>query len=177
MDETEPPTLYARLFIPGPLPGINDYLRARSMGGVVKHRGVRRGNDYQKLKKQWEGTIRLLCTQARIRQLPPCCYTFLFYEQDRQRNPDNIASFSKFFFDALVMKPQPIIPNDGWKEILDFKPWWVVEPRHVGVTVYAASRIFEKSEAIAYDRDARAARPGVTGYAHRPTTSRRIAAE
>jgi hypothetical protein len=171
------PVLYGRVFIPGPLPGTNDYLRARSLGGVAKHRGLRRGNDYQKLKKQWEGTIRLLCSQARIRQLPPCCYTFLFFEANRQRNPDNIASFTKFFFDALVCKPDPIIPNDGWSEILDFKPWWVVEPRQLGVTVFAADRILEKSEALAYDQSARAARQGVTGYAHRPRASRRVAAE
>lgn len=180
MDETDP-TLFARVFIPGPLPGINDYLRARSRG--MTPRGRRRNNDYQRLKSQWEDTIRLLCSQARIRTLPPCCFTFLFFEPNRQRNPDNIASFAKFFFDALVQKPNPIIPNDGWNEILDFKAWWVVEPRHVGVTVFAADRIYTTSEALALDAAARTRRPGVTGYACRPTASRgttarrRVAAE
>lgn len=174
---TEPLTVHARLFIPGPLPGINDYLRARSKGmnPLARGPGARSSNQYQRLKRQWEGTIRLLCTQARIRRLPPCCYTFLYFESHRQRNPDNIASFSKFFFDALVAKPEPIIPNDGWTEIQDFRSYWLVERRHIGVTVFAADRVLSCEEALEADAMARAKRPGVSGYACRPTVSRRVA--
>lgn len=137
--------------------------------------GARSGNAYQKLKQEWEGRIRLLCTQARIRMLPPCCYTYLYFEPHRLRNPDNIASFSKFVFDALVAKPHPIIPNDGWTEIQDFRSYWLVEPRHIGVTVFAADRVLSCEEALEADAAARAKRPGVSGYACRPTFGRRVA--
>lgn len=106
-----------KLTIPGRLPGLNELIEAE------------RANRYKgaQLKKDAE---RRICAEIR-RQLHgihirrPVVMRYLWVEQDRRRDRDNITAGRKFVQDALVRCK--VLQNDGWKEIAGFSDDWAVD--------------------------------------------------
>ena len=97
-----------RLWIPGPLPGLNEVLAsAKGYGG--------RGFGYAKLKRQWTQTIALHVLAAGIKHVDRAHFEFRWVERDRSRNCDNVAAAKKFIFDSLVLAK--VLDNDGWKQV------------------------------------------------------------
>jgi hypothetical protein len=146
-------TIYAALWIPGPMPGLNEILGARGSVNVAKAGTHKRGNDYASLKREWTTVIQGLSMQARIRpgEIPACAYTFLHYERDQRRDPDNFCGGAqKLTLDAL--KAAGLIRNDGWGDVLGLRHHWLVRHAYdgrqaVGIMLYAASRTLEFEEA------------------------------
>lgn len=96
------------LWIPGPLPGLNEMIAAaKGCGG--------RGLAYSRMKKEWTMTIKFLAQAAQWRPMRAARFAFLWVERNRSRNPDNIAAGRKFIFDGLVAAK--VLSNDGWGEI------------------------------------------------------------
>ena len=95
-----------KFFLEGRLDGLNAVIKAN------------RSNKYAgaSLKKD---TTEMLAWQIKAENLPFLDglhhYRFTWYEPNRRRNPDNIASAVKFVFDA--MQDAGVISNDGWKQI------------------------------------------------------------
>lgn len=108
-------------FIPGPLPGMNDFAGKKSRW------------HYTALKKDWQQVIGVHIHLAKLQKMQWATVTFLWKEKNRKRDPDNICSAQKFVLDALVSKG--ILPDDGWDEIMGLSHRFSVQARNPGVDV------------------------------------------
>lgn len=120
----------ASLFVPGPLPSLNDLIdAAKGSGG--------RGKAYAKLKKQWCETVWAYALQARIHKpgpfARPVFLTFLWVERDTARDKDNIAAAKKFLIDGLVLAR--VLQDDTWGWVQGFSDDFSVDPRRPGCLI------------------------------------------
>jgi hypothetical protein len=104
----------ASFFIPGRLPGMNEFIAAaKGFGG--------RGYGYSKLKKQWTDTVALLARANKVTPVQRCRLRFDWCEPKpskacHSRDPDNIAGGGiKVVLDGLVQSG--VLPNDTAKEV------------------------------------------------------------
>lgn len=82
-----------KITIPLRLPGLNEYTRANR---TSKYEGA-------KIKAHYERAIGVYLRKARCPKLrPPVTIDFLWIEENRRRDLDNIAFAKKFILDALV---------------------------------------------------------------------------
>lgn len=110
------------LFIPGPLPGMNDY----------SGKGTR--FKYTDDKAKWALAIHFCIRQQRLQPMGRVTLRWTWYEKDQKRDPDNFSSIGKkFVLDAL--KSDGIIRNDGWKHIAGWTDRWEVNKEAPGVMV------------------------------------------
>lgn len=129
----------ATLWIPGPIPTLNELFEARMVmtkGGTNGKRG-QRGNRYSEIKKQWAALITYLVRQAQLRPCGPSAITFVHYMRDRRLDPDGFTSgAAKLVLDGLVKAD--VLPNDGWEDVLDLRHHWLVtpEPCRLGARVF-----------------------------------------
>jgi hypothetical protein len=101
------------LILPHRLPCIND------MTGCV-NKWV-----YSKLKKDMESSIEYEIKRQKLKPMPYAYLTFIWFEKDKRRNPDNVSGGGpKFVLDSLVRCG--ILKNDGWSEVLGIKHGCVV---------------------------------------------------
>lgn len=105
------------LWIPGPLPGMNEIVgAAKGFGG--------RGYGYSKMKKLWTDTVKLRALAAKLPKMKRVRLHFSWVEKNQRRDPENIAAAKKFILDGLV--EARIIPDDGWSEISGWTDSFVV---------------------------------------------------
>ena len=104
-----------RLWIPGPLPGLNEIIdAAKGCGG--------KGLAYSKMKTKWTNDIALLLMAARApKGLARVRCHFLWVSIEKRHDPDNIEAAQKFVWDALCPPRKGkagagVIPNDGWDQ-------------------------------------------------------------
>jgi hypothetical protein len=110
----------ATLWVPGPLPGLNELIAAAKGSGG-------RGMGYAKLKRQWTDTVFALARCARIHKPGPfersVLLTFDWVEQDKRRDPDNVAAGGrKLILDGLVKAG--VLSGDGWKHVRSWNDRW-----------------------------------------------------
>lgn len=97
------------LWIPGPLPGLNELLAAAKGAGG-------RGAIYARTKRHWTNTIVLLARSARLRPMARVRLQFGWREPSKRRDPDNVAAGGrKLILDGLV--EAQVLPGDGWAVI------------------------------------------------------------
>lgn len=98
------------LWVPGPLPGMNELIKAAKSG-----RG--KGNAYARLKSQWTETVWALAKSARLPAITrPVVIEFRWLEPDKRRDPDNVAAGGrKLILDGLVAAG--VLQGDGWKHV------------------------------------------------------------
>jgi len=118
-------------FIPGPLPGLNELLLAKSVMGIPGRKGARFSR-YNKLKKHWEEIIAQEAHGIPYIALP-VTIRFHWVEKGRRRDPDNIAAAKKLILDALVSCG--VFQGDGWKHIAGFSDEFSVDKDKPGVWV------------------------------------------
>lgn len=138
------------LALPGPLPGLNEILRAKGASYVPRlgTAPARRPNGYNTLKRQWSHTIKLIAHAEQLRPVGPSAFTWVWLERDKRRDPSNLTSGGrKLIEDALL--EAGILAGDGWQHVLDLRDHWLVMPGRVGVVVIAAERVLERDEALA----------------------------
>lgn len=120
-------------WIPGRMPNLNDIIAAsashdRGPGG----RGRKRWSQYNELKQAWSREILLYSRGRGLKAITTTCFTFMFVEKDKRRDPDNIiAGGMKLIFDG--MKDARLIPNDGWNEVKEIRVYWMVDASNPGV--------------------------------------------
>ncbi len=121
------------LWIPGPLPGLNELLgAAKGSGG--------HGIGYAKLKRQWTDAIWALSKAARLpRFMGPVHLRFEWIEKDRRRDPDNVAAAKKLVCDGLVKAG--VLEGDGWRHIDGWSDRWAVDAKRPGVEVAIISSV------------------------------------
>ena len=120
----------ASLWIPGPLPNLNDMLdAAKGSGG--------RGMGYSAMKKAWSEVVWAAALQARIQRPGPFAgpvhVSFLWIERDQRRDIDNVAAAKKFILDGLVTAR--VLSGDGWKGVQGFSDHFAVDAARPGVHV------------------------------------------
>jgi len=94
------------LWIPGRLPGLNEVIEENRRN---RYKGAA-------LKKNATMLVKLTAREGfKALMDGPYEWRFTWYEADRRRNPDNIASAVKFIFDGL--QHQGVIRNDGWGQV------------------------------------------------------------
>lgn len=110
----------AALWVPGPLPGLNELIdAAKGYGG--------RGAGYARLKRSWTDTVWLLAQAAKLGTFDqPVTIAFLWRERDRRRDPDNVAAGGrKLILDGLVKAG--VLRGDGWRHVAGWADEWSVE--------------------------------------------------
>lgn len=88
------------------------------------------------MKRQEQTKVKtaLLNQQKDVPLKIPIKIIYRFYEKDRRRDRDNIASFAhKVIQDAMV--EVGMIPNDGWSEIRGFEDHFEVDKEHPRIEV------------------------------------------
>lgn len=111
--------------ITGRLPGLNEYTktnRANKYGG-------------NSLKKKTEQFI-IDCYREQLKELQITSQveiTYTWYEPNKRRDKDNIASAKKFINDALVKCGA--LKNDGWKQVSGFTDRFEVDKENPRVEV------------------------------------------
>lgn len=84
------------LWVPGPLPGMNEIVDAAKSG-----RG--KFNAYSRMKSTWTGLVENLAKRAKLSCVPgPARVHFRWLERDKRRDPDNVTAGAKFVLDGLV---------------------------------------------------------------------------
>lgn len=115
------------LFIPGPLPGMNDFAGKKSRWA------------YRQAKADWELIISTAIKQAKLKPVKRVFMRWEWREPTRRRDPDNFTSLGrKFALDILVKRE--IIPDDGWDEIVGWQDSWLVDKDKPGVYVTLEER-------------------------------------
>lgn len=145
---------FQRLWIPGPMPSLNDIIednrrvfRARRKDGKPVLKTV-----YSKTKTAWQDAI---ATQAQAQGfqkiMEPSSYTFILYERNRRRDPDNItAGAKKLIFDSL--RHAGFLKNDGWADVLGINAFWAVHQTQPGVVLYVAPGCLTKEAAFLMEK-------------------------
>lgn len=115
-----------KLTIPGPLPGLNEYIEAERRNrykGAAMKRKVQRAVE--------------LCSKTQLRKFCPAgpvWMKYTWYERNKRRDKDNISSFGrKVIQDGLVKAG--ILENDGWKQIEGFSDLFRIDEKRPRVEV------------------------------------------
>lgn len=106
-----------RLWVPGPLPNLNDIIEAAKSGG--------RGFVYAAMKREWTDAVALLAKAAKLTPVSESqIINFEWREKYRIRDPDGFTAAKKFLLDGLVVAR--VLPGDGWRWIGGFRDTWHV---------------------------------------------------
>jgi len=131
-----------RLFVAGPMPGLNELLAYRGRGWQRKGKVWDHYNDE---KKKWAEKIGAACKRQNVQPCGASYFTFFIDEPNNRRDPDNFCGGAiKFIFDALV--ENKLLASDGWSSILGYVCYWGVNDLP-GVSVYIRpDRLLTKEE-------------------------------
>jgi len=119
---------FAGLWVPGPLPGMNELIAAAKGAGG---RGVR----YAHVKAEWTDAVWAYAKNQRLPSFPGrVVIEFRWFERDRRRDPDNVAAGGrKLVLDGLVKAG--VLKGDGWKFIQSWTDRFDVAPERPGVAL------------------------------------------
>lgn len=115
-----------KLTIPGRLPGLNEYTSACRTNYIT---GAKMKQESQELVR-WA----IIATLRRVRFTNPVFLLFTFYERDKRRDRDNVASYArKVIQDALVKSGT--IKDDGWDYITGYLDRFEVDKSNPRIVV------------------------------------------
>jgi len=115
-----------KLTISGKLPGLNEYIRACRTNPHAGNKMKRSAEDYV-LWQIAQNIQDILITR-------PVILKYDFFEPNKKRDLDNIASFAmKVIQDVLVSAG--VLANDGWNEILGFTTQFYCDPDNPRIEV------------------------------------------
>lgn len=121
------------VFVPGPLPGLNQLLAA------AKRRDGNGWSGYAAVKRDWERRIALAIAAARPPRFDRAWLAFRWWEPSRRRDPDNVAAGGrKLLLDVLVR--QGVLPADGWRRVVGWADRFGLDPRRPGVALTVIGR-------------------------------------
>lgn len=112
---------------------MNDLVLMKGTGGKVswipiggKKRNPYQFNMYNQLKQDWSKKVSLHVTKSGFNKVKQAYFHYLMVEPNIKRDPSNIiASACKFIEDGLIKAG--VIENDGWKQVLGIRPYWILD--------------------------------------------------
>ena len=114
-----------KLIIPGRLPGLNEYVDDA------------RSNRYQSARAKHKAQVdigrAILSQLGAVRLTEPVRIYFLWVEENKKRDKDNVAFAKKFILDALVKAG--VLRNDGWKHVDSFADSFAIDKKNPRVEV------------------------------------------
>lgn len=117
-----------RITIPLRLPGLNEYTRENRAN---KNQGAR-------MKKEYETIIGYYLRDVPVLR-PPVTIDFLWIEENRRRDLDNIAFAKKFILDALVRSKK--LKDDNRKVVTAFRDSFAYDKEsRVELTIHQEQR-------------------------------------
>jgi hypothetical protein len=121
------------LFIPGPLPGLNEIIDAKARTSKTAGSGGRRWDAYSDMKRALGVKVMLVARARGFKKIEkPAIFMFEFLEPNRRRDPDNFVSGGKkVIFDAL--QEAGLLENDNWEWVKGFPCSWRVDKLAPGV--------------------------------------------
>jgi hypothetical protein len=126
---------FQRLWISGIMPGLNEVLDAKATF-TRRTPSSKRWNGYAHMKRIWTRQIWLFIKAQRF-QIPSGFgyFTFVHFERDRRRDPDNLtAGPRKLILDAL--KAAQLIPGDGWQYVHGLAHYWTIDKMRPGIELF-----------------------------------------
>lgn len=134
------------LYLPGPLPTLNDILRKK--GNMGRGKG-KRWNSYADLKRSWGEIIGNLAKAQNFGGVPvPAAFTFIHYEPHMNRDPDNFTGgVSKLVLDAL--QHAKLIDGDGWAHVKGLTHYWTVDEEEPGIVLVVGQESLDRMRAFA----------------------------
>jgi hypothetical protein len=140
------------LWIPGPLPGMNEIIEARMtmFGRVNPAKPWARPNAYSKMKKDWCAKIGAVIKESRHEAYPPGHVNLFCFERDNRRDFDNVTGgATKIVLDSLV--EHKLLSGDGRRVVLGVGGWVDVDKAAPGVAVIVThGRRADTDEALAF---------------------------
>lgn len=108
--------------VPGPLPGMNEFIDARARGYHTRRKGRSVFvNRYAEMKRKWSKRIKPHCTgeftrlQLFHKRHGPAVVRLRIYEPNKRRDPDNVAAGAwKIILDAMQGE---VLGGDGWRHV------------------------------------------------------------
>jgi Holliday junction resolvase RusA-like endonuclease len=121
------------LFIPGPLPGMNEIIDAKARSSMTVGRGGKRWDAYSDMKRAVGAKVMMLARASGFKKITtPAVFLFEVREPNKRRDPDNFCSGAeKMIFDAL--QEAGLLENDGWKQVKAISRTWSVSKLAPGV--------------------------------------------
>lgn len=107
-----------KLVIPGPLPGLNDYIDAERSH---RQKGANLKRSTQKIVE--------LCAKKQLRGFHPkgpVWMSYTWYERDKRRDKSNICAFGRKVIEDGLVKAG-VLKNDGWANIEGFSDRFAVD--------------------------------------------------
>lgn len=149
------------------MPGFNEILNAKgaAFGGGR--------SAYTRMKKQWAKKIAWAASMQGFEPVERGHFTYLFREPSRRRDPSNVMAGVKFLEDALQLcglcsqcekkgrksgscesaECNPLLPNDGWNEVLGIRPHVVLDKEWPGVTLFVGAATLDVEQAMMMERE------------------------
>jgi Holliday junction resolvase RusA-like endonuclease len=110
------------LWIPGPLPGLNEIINSK------RARWGGNADGYSALKKTWNQKVALAARAAGTKPVTAARFIYEIREVNKRRDPSNIVSGAlKLVEDGLQCAG--VISNDGWRQVLGYTVRWCVAER------------------------------------------------
>ena len=140
------------LWVPGPLPSLNELVEARSHFGKRVGAGKRRWNEYSDLKRKFGERVVLCARSQHLQPVESAYFTYIFFEPHKRRDPMNVAAGAcKIIEDGL--QDAAVIPNDGWGQVLGVALYWRVEATCPGVAVFLSKHaVLDEQTALYNDK-------------------------
>lgn len=116
------------IWIPGPLPGMNELIAAaKGTGG--------RGIGYSRMKREWKDVVQAIAQATKMPCFPGrVVMVWRWTERDRRRDPDNVAAGGrKLILDGLVAAG--VLKGDGWRFVQSWTDRFDVDPARPGVHI------------------------------------------
>lgn len=102
------------VFIPGPLPGLNDFSGKKSRWA------------YRQAKADWALIISIAIKMAKLKPMKRVYIWWEWKELSHRRDPSNFTSMGRKFIEDQLVKCG-ILSDDGWKEITGWEDRWTVD--------------------------------------------------
>lgn len=113
--------------IKGSLAGLNEFIAANRQHRIKGNKLKRNNTDMVKAAIYEAGLKGYACIE-------PVKINFYWYEKNKKRDKDNIASAKKYILDAMI--EIGLIRNDGWKNVEGFKDRFDVDKDDPRVLVW-----------------------------------------
>jgi len=137
-DQFQKLVIYNQWFFPWRAPSMNDLVFLKGSNGKIswipiggKKRNPNQFNMYNQLKQQWTSRVCTYVVKTGFNKVKSAYFHYLLVEPNVKRDPSNIvASACKFIEDGLIKAG--VIENDGWKQVLGIRPYWILDRESEG---------------------------------------------